>query len=300
MTSFYHARLSRLFVHGAVLAVLYGLFSCSAKPQNIEKGQDAFLVACTSSDPQTRRFPDLLMSGAAEYLKKSGASVPASTRETSCKNYEDALRQVHGITIVSQGISSIEAIRSFPQLTYVDLSNNDIADIGPLSSLIHLQNLNIAVNAVTDLRPLASLQEIEEITASKNVIKDISPLSSLDTIVELLMTFNDIEDVSPLKTLDSLKYLNLGHNHIKDASAVTNLPEITRLYLDDNDIESIDVTKVSKSIFRLNLGGNPLPPDLVSILQNNLGEKFVYDKERNAYSEKTFSMTRQPSVEVVK
>ena len=65
-------------------------------------------------------------------------------------------------------ITSIELLRTYIHLRYVDLSKNAIRQVAPLVSLQHLLSLNLSANAVSSMRALEPLPYLQVLNVSQN------------------------------------------------------------------------------------------------------------------------------------
>ena len=94
--------------------------------------------------------------------------------------------QLKLIACPQQRIASITGIETLTQLTYLDISSNDISDLSPLKNHPRLKTLDIRDNPIADIRPLSSLSNLK--TAQ---LPDLSS-TSCDAIKNILknVTFN--------------------------------------------------------------------------------------------------------------
>ncbi|HAZ48390.1 MAG TPA: hypothetical protein DDW76_32015, partial [Cyanobacteria bacterium UBA11369] len=91
-----------------------------------------------------------------------------------------------------------EADRILSNLTYLNLQNNQIADISPLLTLTNLTHLDLNNNQIADISPLSALTNLTHLILVHNQIADISPLSALTNLTFLDLYNNQIADISPL------------------------------------------------------------------------------------------------------
>jgi internalin A len=87
------------------------------------------------------------------------------------------------------------ASSKFKIITELDLSNNQISDVGPLASLINLKVLNLSNNQISDIEPLVGLSELSKLYLDENRINDIQPISKLKNLNTLTLKQNDIGSI---------------------------------------------------------------------------------------------------------
>ena len=86
-------------------------------------------------------------------------------------------------------------------LTYLNLSSNQIVDVSPLATLVNLKRLRLEYNHIVDVAPLAGLRNLKELRLDVNQIVDVSPLAGLVNLERLWLNNNQIVDTSPLRSL---------------------------------------------------------------------------------------------------
>ncbi|CAL6014954.1 Conserved_hypothetical protein [Hexamita inflata] len=95
-------------------------------------------------------------------------------------------------------LKNIEPLKFCTQLTYLCISQTNVADIWPLQFLKNLKMLEIANTQVIDLHPLQHLYKLEQIYAYGTRIMDVSPLSNL-ALDSLIICFYKIINAETLK-----------------------------------------------------------------------------------------------------
>jgi hypothetical protein len=90
---------------------------------------------------------------------------------------------------------------TMPHLTYLDLSHNQILNLGPLSGLMTLRHLELDSNQIKDISPLATLSDLSHLSLNSNYISDLSPLGGLRQLRHLEVCGNNITDWSPVRNV---------------------------------------------------------------------------------------------------
>ena len=67
-------------------------------------------------------------------------------------------------------------------ITYLDLSGNQIKDISPIANLTNLEDLYLSYNQIEDISSIANLSNIKRLRLSNNQIREIPP--EIQTLLE--------------------------------------------------------------------------------------------------------------------
>ncbi len=129
-------------------------------------------------------------------------------------------------------ISELENVEA----TYLDLSNNPIADITPLNNFNDIQTINLSNTNVSDV---SSLAKLDTIILSGN--KNLTGLDSLENAEYLELNDCNITDVSCLQSLNNLYYLGLNNNNITNIELLTHINNLGVLNLEHNNIENLPI-----------------------------------------------------------
>ncbi len=182
-------------------------------------------------------------------------------------------------------ISSLAGLENCTALHTLELTYNQIAEVGPLANLTNLHTLSLYGNRITEVEPLANLNNLHTLELSYNQIAEVKPLAGLtnlrwlslgdnqitDTEVELLanlnnlhvlyLSYNQIAEVKPLANLTNLRWLSLGDNQITDTEPLADLTNLSLLSLENNQIEDISALVANTGLGEgdeIYLTGNPL------------------------------------------
>ena len=169
--------------------------------------------------------------------------------------------QIHGI---------ISSIVPYPNLEYLDLSENELIDIedsvfSALASLKFLYLQNNRLTAVTE-RTFQGLGTLKELDISHNEIRILPDkiFSDLQELESLNLAGNGIGQIreDTYLGLVSLKSLNLGDNRLTTipVQALKKVPRVTHLYLENNHLDTVPTHafREMKELRVLNLEGNEI------------------------------------------
>lgn len=134
------------------------------------------------------------------------------------------LAKIGTLVGISKGIVDLTGLEYCVNLGELDLSINNISDIGPLAGLTNLTKLYLTDNNISDISPLAGLTKLNWVHLVDNNISDISPLGGLNELMLLALNSNSVIDISPLLGLTSLEYLYICFNPLSYKAITEDIP----------------------------------------------------------------------------
>lgn len=104
------------------------------------------------------------------------------------------------------GLESLDGVEHCMHIKILDISNNQIADIGNLWDLVSLEELYLANNQIGYIDTLSNLTNLRVLDLSGNPVDDLSPLMHLENLeyVNLVGTTVPEDQVKALKEKDIL------------------------------------------------------------------------------------------------
>ena len=100
-------------------------------------------------------------------------------------------------------------LQRLDNITALDLSLTEVANLDPLNGLSSLQSLNISGTRVADLDPLEGLSSLQSLDLSDTMVVNLDPLNGLSSLQSLNLYGTQVANLDPLKGLSSLQSLNL-------------------------------------------------------------------------------------------
>jgi Leucine-rich repeat (LRR) protein len=100
-----------------------------------------------------------------------------------------------------RGVIELVGIAQCPNLLDLNLSHNEIVDVGSLANLTKLERLDLSDNHLrggAGIEGIAACENLGTLNLSGNELVDISLLAGLEGLTELNLSRNEITDVSPL------------------------------------------------------------------------------------------------------
>jgi internalin A len=157
-----------------------------------------------------------------------------------------------------------EEIGDLTSLQYLDLSNNQIAEVsGVISRLISLRAIYLSNNQITKIpEEIGDLTSLQYLNLSNNQIAEVSGVISRRTSLRAFdLSDNQITEISEvISKLTSLQNLNLSNNQIIEIpEAIGKLTSLQNLNLSNNQIIEIPEA-IGKLAFlqNLNLSNNQI------------------------------------------
>lgn len=180
-----------------------------------------------------------------------------------------------------QGLTDIEPLASWPQVTDLLLHNNAIQDLSPLAQMPQITRLSLSNNQVTDLTPLASLDRLRMLGLANNPLESLHGLESLAALEELHLSQTQVESLAPLASLANLRVLYLNQNRVVDLTPLGGLTALEVLDLSSNQIENLDPLITLENLRSLNLNRNLIEDTSVLRSLPNLGQIYLHNNPVN-------------------
>lgn len=204
-------------------------------------------------------FEDLkMMTGITEIVLNS---------ETKVADFDvfGSLPSLRRVTLTNCNLNNGDASKLFsacPNLTYLDISGNNLSDISSIVALRSISTLDISGNAIEDAAPIGELTSLTSLNIAANKISTVKWCSSLTSLTSLTVGGNDITDYSPISVLGSLKTLSLNYAGISDVGFISSLKNLETLDLKSNSISSVSALTSLSSLETINVSGNAYIEDL--------------------------------------
>jgi internalin A len=157
------------------------------------------------------------------------------------------------------GIADIQFLAGLTGLIELNLAGNQISDISPLAGLANLQNLIVANNQVQNISVVAGMPQLFRLSLDHNWITDISALAGLTQLTWLTLQYNQISDITPLASIaGGWTTLDLESNQISDVSPLAGLTNLRTLGLAQNQIRDISPLEGLTNLLTLSLQYNQI------------------------------------------
>lgn len=112
----------------------------------------------------------------------------------------DEARSVHStaIAISNLGITSLDGIQYFSNLSYLFCDDNQLTDIDPIENLGNLVTLSCANNRIEHLPSFAQQTHLQSLNLNENLITQLPDLSTCNELNSINLEFNQISSIQPL------------------------------------------------------------------------------------------------------
>ena len=211
--------------------------------------------ATVTDDPTPVTIPDASLRAAiaAALGKASGATITKGEMSTLVR-----------LRARNAGIRDLTGLEFAINLTWLDLSGNQITDLSALQDLTKLKELNLEANNISNLSALQDLTNLTRLTLRFNNISNLSALQDLTNLTGLTLQANNISNLSALQGLTNLTALNLSFNNISNLSALQGLTNLTALNLEFNNISNLSALQDLTNLRILHLRANPLSASTIN------------------------------------
>lgn len=181
-------------------------------------------------------------------------------------------------------------VQLFPDVQYLDLSNNNLTNVSMLADLYGLEVVDLSNNKITNV---SSLKNVPIVSLTLDGNTGVSGYSSIETLYYLSLNNCGISELEDLSNL-GLSALSISNNNISHVDSIGTGESISYLGLDNNAIKDFSFLK-DKEYMYLNLSNNGISDtsDLVDIkayyiiLNNNNLTELNLEGEHLYYIEAT-------------
>ena len=157
------------------------------------------------------------------------------------------------LNLPEKGLSSVEVLRNFPNLMYVNLNDNEVTDIGALEAIPALTQLTVRNNKLEGRCLDYETSRCDESNpSSSGHTASGSMMVSVDASGNALCSLEGLDARHPF-----LEFLLLGRNRIPSIQSLRGLRFLKVLDLSNNDLEGgLDGIEECASLQELNVSGN--------------------------------------------
>ncbi|KAJ0398615.1 hypothetical protein ATCC90586_007988 [Pythium insidiosum] len=190
---------------------------------------------------------------APEIAPDDGAAA-AEAAAAAAAEAEAAARQA-----IMEGLSRLDRAMddSGFAFTALDVEGKDLATLEPIRGFPHLQFVNVTKNQLSDVAPLGDLPYLA-IDMSQNQLTTVQGLASTSAS-SLKINDNQLETLAGLSGLPSLVALEASRNNVTDLAALPteSMNKLERLELLDS-MDAIEKLSSLEKLSELNLSQNPV------------------------------------------
>jgi internalin A len=154
-----------------------------------------------------------------------------------------------------------------------------IKDLFPINKLVDLTYLDLSFNEISSVKNLHNLHNLKDLILHHNYIKTFDVIMNLKSLNNVDLHKNQIEVLPFLKKDTSIVSVDLHDNQIKKFDHLSKYKNLKQLFLNSNQIESIDGFEsllTMNDTFYLKIDNNPFVPEYqLRLLQNENHLPFI-------------------------
>jgi len=169
-------------------------------------------------------------------LDEATASKNLSVLGVTPTNHHAYLR----LDIPDLGLTSLDAVRRYQHLQFVNVSKNQLRSLEPLGALRCLLHLNASYNLLIRTQSFAASESLETVDMSYNMIGKLGEWGVHKFLRELNLRGNFIDKIGPgLRRNAELRMLDLSENNIPHIENLDGLG-LRTLFLAQNELTSLE------------------------------------------------------------
>ncbi|XP_065066173.1 protein phosphatase 1 regulatory subunit 7-like isoform X1 [Rhopilema esculentum] len=178
------------------------------------------------------------------------------------------LRSLKFLNLASNRLATISAqeLTHCSNITFLDLSNNNINRMEFLSAIPYIEELYLSGNQLSQCPDASCCKKLQEIDLSSNRLTDLNGIKALPNLSVVKISNNLLGDLTSLGNSRSVQRIDASRNKISRLSHISGqFPNLEVLDLAHNSIfvwEEIVHLKQLKELIELYLEGNKVKEDI--------------------------------------
>ncbi|MDR2147417.1 MAG: leucine-rich repeat protein [Tannerella sp.] len=170
----------------------------------------------------------------------------------------DSKGEITWLNLSGNQLTEIKGLEQLTGLRKLYLYENQLTEIKGLEQLTGLQTLDLSYNQLTEIKGLEQLTGLQELDLSYNQLSEIKGLEQLIGLKTLSLYNNQLAEIKGLEQLTGLQELDLSWTLIAEIKGLERLTQLQILELFGNKITEIKGLEQLKQLQTLNLSGNQL------------------------------------------
>ncbi len=169
--------------------------------------------------------------------------------------------QLRFLEISENNLQTVGEISQMPQLRVLTLTQNNLTSLPVLLNLPKLEKLDLGTNKLSSLQDLGSIPSLEYLDASHNPLQNLDGVAKFPLLKRLVLQNEKGEGLTNLqgmRDLPQLTELNIARNSVHDLREVLPLSQLEVLIINDNFIEDLSPLKALPKLEYIEAVNNPL------------------------------------------
>jgi len=183
------------------------------------------------------------------------------------------------LNLYDNQLSGIIPNFTLPNLTRLVLSNNQLSGIIPNFTLPNLYDLYLSNNQLSGPIPNFTLPNLTHLELDNNQLSGTIPNFTLPNLIELSLDNNQLSGPIPNFNLPNLSYLYLDNNQLSGTIPNFNMYNLSRLYLQDNQLSGTIPNFTLPKLYYLYLYNNQLSGSIPNFNLPNLSSLYLYNNQ---------------------
>lgn len=117
---------------------------------------------------------------------------------------------------------------------YLTYQNNDPTGLG------FVKRIDLTNEDISDLGPISSFKNVQELWLSRNRITNLAPIANFTKLTFLDLSYNQVAQLSQIAASTGMRYLDVSHNQIKSLTGIDEMTKLQGLQASDNALKDID------------------------------------------------------------
>lgn len=206
---------------------------------------------CSCADLEIRNVQNLIAQDLVEYVNNH------AHEETDLKiTFADTIQPAERAKILTASFAYLTDQNFTQQITYLDISSNELTEPPVLTNLTALVLLSLENNKLTEAPILTGLTALQVLVLADNLLTEPPVLTDLTSLQQLELSHNQLTRSPILTGLTALQKVYLSDNQLTEPPILTGLTELLVMDLSNNRLTEAPVLSGLTTLKLLKLDGN--------------------------------------------
>jgi len=188
-------------------------------------------------------FPFFMMMQASED-QLADTALRNCVFETGLVSGWSRVEDYESIECIDEGIVSVYGLEFYSYLQELTLAENALIEFDVGGAMPNLTTVNVEENEFNSLVGLNQLESLSYLNLSNNELINLNGIEDLDSLKGLTIRDNAVTSLEGVEALLLLEKLNAGNNSISDLPNLGSLDQLSVLWLGSNNIDNDDLFNI--------------------------------------------------------